>query len=163
MHLTIRPARREDASALLAIYAPYITDSTVSFELTVPTEAEFAARIEQISQSYPYLVCEADGEIAGYAYAAPFAERAAYQHSADLSLYIAPNYKRRGIGRMLYDALFEALRRQGVHMVYAVITGENEDSLRMHTALGFSEVGHIHQAGYKFNRWIDVIWMEKML
>ncbi len=151
-----------DAGALLAIYAQYI-DTSITFEYTLPPEAEFRARIESISQKYPYLVHETDGVIDGYAYAHPYRERAAYQWGAELSVYVNRDAHGRGIGTRLYAALMELLKLQGVRAVYGVVTQPNEKSGRLHTSLGFTPAGTVHRAGFKAGRWHDVTTYEKLL
>jgi len=161
--LTIRNATPTDAEAILAIYAPYITDSCISFETEVPAITEFTARIEHVIPNYPYLVCEVDGKVVGYAYVSQHRERTAYKYSADVSVYIAPEYHWQGIGRALYTKLFELMREQGFYTAIAGITLPNEKSVGLHKALGFKEVGVYHNVGYKFGKWLDVLWMEKPL
>lgn len=163
MPLSIRSATPADAAAILAIYAPYITDTVMTFETEVPALTDFTARVASILSGYPYLVCEADGRIVGYAYASQHRARAAYRYSVDVSIYIAPEYHRQGIGRLLYTALFEQLKARGFYTAYAGITLPNEKSVGLHKALGFTEAGTFHRVGYKANQWLDVIWLEKAL
>ena len=160
---TIRKATSTDSEAILDIYAPYITDTCISFETEVPNIEEFTERIASILDGYPCLVYEADDKIVGYAYGSKHHERAAYQYSADVSIYVAPEYQRRGIGKALYTSLFEALRERGIYTVYAGITLPNDKSVGLHKALGFKEVGVYHSVGYKFHKWLDVLWMGKPL
>ena len=159
--MNIKPAKPDDAEAILNIYAPYITDTCVSFETEVPTIAEFTERMNNIIKSYPYLVCEIGGDIVGYAYASRHRERAAYKYSADVSIYIKPEYQRKGIGKALYTKLFELLREREIYTVYAGITLPNDSSAALHKSLGFKEVGIYHNVGYKFGKWLDVLWLEK--
>jgi len=161
--MKIRDATPADAGAILSIYAPYVANTCVSFETEVPTIDAFTARIEKIVKSYPYLVCECDGVIAGYAYATRHRERGAYRYSADSSVYVAHDYQRRGIGRALYTRLFELLASLGIYTVFAGVVLPNERSVGLHKALGFTEVGTYHNAGYKLGRWLDIIWLEKPL
>ncbi len=163
MNTAIRAATPENAEAILNIYAPYITDTCVSFETEVPTLVEFTKRIEGILENYPYLVYEADGKIAGYAYASKHRERTAYQYSADVSIYIASEYQRRGIGKKPYTNLFDILKANDIFTVYAGITLPNDSSVGLHKSLSFHEVGVYHNVGYKFGKWLDVLWMEKPL
>lgn len=157
----IRLARVEDAPELLEIYTPYVTDTVVSFEYEVPTVEEFTHRVESTLAMHPYLVWEEDGRILGYAYAHPYAVRPAYQWGAELTVYLRPEACHRGLGTKLYGVLFDLLRLQGVRTVYGCITAENQASVAMHRALGFREGGLFHNAGYKFDRWLDVFWLEK--
>jgi len=119
--------------------------------------------MENIQKSFPYLVCEADGVVVGYAYASKHSERAAYRYSANVSIYVKPSNHRQGIGKALYTKLFDLLRDQGIYTVFACITVPNEVSIELHKSLGFSEVGTFHNAGYKLGKWHDVIWFEKAL
>ena len=164
MEFTIRRAAVSDAADILQIYAPFITDTCVTFDTEVPTVSEFAARIENIMKGYPYLVCEGDNKVIGYAYASKHRDRSAYKYSADVSVYIARGYQGRGIGGALYTRLFELLgERRGIYTAYAGITLPNEKSVGLHKAFGFSEIGVYHNVGYKLGRWLDVMWMEKPL
>lgn len=156
----LRFAVPDDAPALLAIYAQYI-GTTVTFEYGLPSEAEFRRRISDFSREYPYLVWEEGGVPLGYAYAHRFHERAAYQWSAELSIYLAPGARGRGLGRRLYSALIELLRLQGVRTAFALVTCPNEPSDRFHRGMGFSVAGVTHGAGFKNGGWHDVTIYEK--
>ena len=162
MSRLFRMATEADAQALLAIYAPY-TRGTASFEDGPPALEEFAARIRDISAVYPYIVCEVDGEIAGYAYAHLYKERAAYRWNVEVTIYLSPAFHRRGIGRALMQRLLEMLRRQGVRMAYSCITLPNPASTGLHAAMGFAEAGVLTDAGWKNGQWRDVVWMQKRL
>ena len=157
----IRVATEADVPAILSIYAPYVTDTTVTFEYEVPTEAEFLNRFRSITRDFPWLVWEENGEILGYAYAARPFERAAYSWCAEPSIYLRPDAQGRGIGRRLYLALEELLKRLGCRVLLALITGENTGSVAFHQKLGYSVCGEIHRCGWKFERWLNVFWMEK--
>ena len=159
----LRPATAADVPAMLAIYAPYVTDTAVTFEYDPPTEAEFAARFARITANYPWLVLEEEGRILGYAYADRAFEKAAYAWCADMTIYLAPEAAGQGRGKALYLALEEALRRQGIVILYALVTASNALSLRFHAALGYREIGRLDASGWKFGRWHDVIWLEKRL
>ena len=169
--LHLRTATPEDAEALLAIYAPYVTDTAITFEYDVPTLAEFRQRIEMTLTKYPYLVAERDGEVLGYAYAGALGERAAYGWSAETSIYLRQDCRRMGLGRCLYDALEAQARRQNIQTLYACIaasSGENDPhlthaSIAFHTDRGYRTVAQFHRCGYKFDRWYDIVWMEKPL
>jgi len=161
--MTIRNAALADAGAILDIYAPFITETCISFETETPTIAEFTERIDSLIKSYPFLVCEADSGIVGYAYGSKHRERAAYKYSAEVSVYVAPEYHRQGIGRILYTRLLELLRKQGIFTVYAGITLPNDKSVGLHKSFGFIEAGIYHNVGYKHGKWLDVLWMEKPL
>ena len=159
---TLRIAREEDAEALLSIYAPFI-ETPVSFETSVPTAEEFASRINDVLKMYPYLVCEMEGRIVGYAYAHRFRERSAYDWCVELSIYVDPGCARKGIGRALYGALLELLKQQGILIAYGCIALPNAGSEGLHRALGFKNLGVFERSGYKCGRWIDIVWYEKVL
>ena len=168
--ITIRPARPSDAEALLAIYAPYVEKTAITFEYDVPTVEEFRSRIEETLKAYPYLVAEIQGRPVGYAYAGPFHTRAAYDWNVETSIYVEEGRKRNGLGRALYDALEKYLRAMGIVTLYACITYPanpdpyvTTDSVDFHSYMGYQMVGNFHQSGYKFNRWYDVVWMEKQI
>lgn len=157
---TIRFATKADAAAILEIYGEYIRNTAVTFEIEVPTVEAFAERIEKITASFPWLVCEIDGELAGYAYAAKHGERAAYRWSADLSVYINEKYHRNHIATALYTALLELLRMQGYYTVYAGVSIPNPQSEAFHTAFGFRNAGEFKNVGYKLGAWHGVAWFE---
>lgn len=168
--LIIRCARMEDAGRLLEIYAPYVEKTAITFEYDVPAEEEFAGRMEKVMKKYPYLVAERDGEILGYAYASPFHSRAAYGWCVETSIYVVMEKRSGGIGGALYNRLEEALRAQGILNLNACIgfaDPEDEylknDSVSFHAHFGYSMVGRFHRCGWKFGRWYDMVWMEKML
>lgn len=157
----IRMAQAEDIPAILDIYAPYVLNTTATFEYTVPALAEFSARFADITKQFPWLVWEEDGKVLGYAYAsAPFA-RAAYQWCAEPSIYLSPEIHGNGIGRQLYAVLEELLARQGYRVFYALITQENLASIAFHEKLGYTHTALLPQCGWKFDRWLGVVWMEK--
>ena len=168
--IIIRGAMPEDAEALLAVYAPYVPETAITFEYEVPTAAEFASRIERTLQRYPYLVAVSDGEILGYAYLSPLGERKAYEHAAETSVYLRRDVRGRGLGKRLYQRLEEIAAAQRITRLYACIayTAEEDEHLtnastRFHESVGYTEVGHFHGCGYKFGRCYDVLWMEKVL
>ena len=168
--MIIRRARKEDAAAMLAIYAPYVEHTAITFDYEVPSLEEFQRRLERVTSSYPWLVAVDEGRIVGYAYASRFHERAAYQWSVEVSVYVAMDHRRKGIGRLLYDALEDALRLQGILNLNACIASPvqpdeylTHDSELFHQRLGYSKVAHFHLCGKKFNRWYDMIWMEKLI
>ena len=163
MGLRIRDARPDDAEALLDIYRPFVTDTTVSFELVPPTLEEFKARIASAQTKWAWLVAETDGTLAGYAYASAFRTRAAYRFTAEVSAYVHPAHRGRGVARALYLQLFEVLVEKGYGNACAGITLPNDPSVAFHRSLGFSAVGTFHRAGWKFGAWRDVSWWEKEL
>ena len=168
--MNIRTARPEDAEALVAIYAPYVLKTAITFEYNVPSIEEFRTRIECISAKYPYLVAEANGIILGYAYAGQFRGRDAYRWAVETSIYVDEHHKRQGIGKKLHEALETALKKQGILNMNACITfkkGADEhitlDSIKFHAKLGYRKVAHFHKCGYRFGRWFDIVWMEKAI
>lgn len=163
MNLAIRPVGEMDVADILAIYTPYITDTVISFETEVPSIEEFSERIDNIQKEFPYLVCEVDGKVVGYAYASKHRARSAYKYSVDVSVYVAANYHRKGIGKALYTSLFGLLDKYDYYSAYAGITLPNEKSIGLHKSFGFTEVGIYHNVGYKDGKWLDVIWLEKPL
>lgn len=161
--LHIRMAVPEDAAALLAIYAPYVTDTAITFEYAVPSLEEFTNRLTSILEKYPYLVAEQEGRILGYAYASTFKGRAAYDWSVETSIYIDMEYRGGGIGTALYEALETMLIKQNILNSYACIAYPNPESIRFHETLGYRTIGHFTKCGFKLGTWYDMIWMEKML
>ena len=160
MSIAIRLARLADVPAIVSIYAPYVNHSTISFELVPPSEDEIAQRLVKTLARFPWLVAEIAGEVAGYAYAGTFRERAAYQWSAEISVYVHNERHGHGIGRTLYTALFTMLRAQGYRNAYGGITLPNLASVALHEAMGMTPVGVYHHVGYKAGAWHDVGWWE---
>ena len=168
--VAIRLASVDDAEELLKIYAYYVEHTAVSFEYDVPAPAEFRERIARTLTKYPYFVAESEEGILGYAYAGPFVGRAAYGWSAELTIYLAPDRRGRGLGRKLYGELEAALAEMGITNLYACIgLPEEEDeyltrsSAEFHAHMGFAAVGTFRRCGRKFQRWYDMIWMEKII
>ena len=159
----IRLAQPADAEGILAIYAPYITDTSFTFEAEVPSVAAFADRIAAYLVHWPWLVYEAEGKIAGYAYGARYRERIGYQWCVECSVYIHDDFQKRGIAKGLYKALFSILRAQGYYNVYAVINLPNEHSVRLHEACGFTWFANYENVGYKLGRWKTVGWWQLKL
>ncbi len=156
----IRLARPSDAPAVAAIYAPIVERTAISFELDPPSAAEMAGRIEANLRTAPWLACDQDGVLAGYAYASRHRERAAYRWSVDVSVYVRDRFRRGGVGRALYTSLLELLRLQGFHAAHAGITLPNAASVGLHETLGFRPVGVYPQVGFKLGRWHDVGWWQ---
>lgn len=156
----IRFAKTEDAEVILGIYEEYIKNTAVTFEIEVPTIAAFRERMERIMGQFPWLVCEVDGVIAGYAYASKHGERAAYRWSADLSVYINEAYHRNHIATELYSAVIGLLQKQGYFTVYAGVSTPNPKSEAFHTAYGFRNLGEFKNVGYKLGEWRGVAWYE---
>ena len=161
--MSIRFACEADLPQVLAIYAPYITDTAYSLEYTVPSLEEFTARFRRITAQFPWLVWEEKGRILGYAYGSLPFERVGYRWSGEASIYLHPDARRKGIGRALYTALEELMKLQGYRNIYAIITAANETSVAFHQALGYHKMAHFTRCAYKFGHWMDVIWMEKQL
>ena len=157
----MRMAVEADVPAMLAVYAPYIEETTYSFEYTVPSEEEFLTRFRRITEQFPWLVWEEEGTVLGYAYGSLPFERAAYAWCAEVSIYLAPEFQGKGIGKKLYAAVEEILWRQGYRIIYALITSENEGSLRFHEKVGYNYCAQFPDCGIKFGKSLGVIWMEK--
>ncbi|MDD3369626.1 MAG: GNAT family N-acetyltransferase [Lachnospiraceae bacterium] len=161
---TIRMATIQDVPSLLAIYEPYVLHTEVTFEYDVPTLQDFASRVESTLEKFPYLVCcNADGKIFGYAYASSFKGRAAYNWSVETSIYVDQNCHHKGIGKILYDALEDILKKQQIRNVCACIAYPNPDSVAFHEYFGYQTVAHFHHSGFKHGKWLDMIWMEKFI
>ena len=156
--IRIREAVPQDAAALAAIYAPYVSDTIISFETEPPAAPEMQRRLAVAGERYPWLVAEQGGQVLGYAYAGEHRSRAAYRWDVDVTVYLTAQAQRRGIGRRLYQALFGLLRRQGHVNAYAGIALPNAASVGLHQALGFVPVGIYRQVGYKHGAWHDVSW-----
>lgn len=187
----LRTATADDAADIQRIYAHYVEQTAISFEVVAPTVEEMRRRISLTLRKYPYWVAIVDGQLAGYAYAGPLGERLAYRWSVETTVYVEVSQRRRGLGRMLYAALEEQLRRQGFRNAYACIavpagaevpvaSPENTlanleraggkadahltlNSVRFHARMGYATVAHFHRCGWKFSSWYDVVWMEKIL
>jgi phosphinothricin acetyltransferase len=160
MSVTIRLATPEDAEGILAIYGPFCESSTVSFEVVAPSFEQMRARIEKIGAQYPWLICEIDGEVAGYVYASQHRERAAYRWNVDVAAYVAANHRRRRVAQALYSTLFSILRGQGYIKAFAGITLPNEASVGLHESMGFKPIALYRGVGYKLGRWLDVGWWQ---
>jgi len=159
----LRRAEIADVPAILDIYAPYILTSTATFEYTVPSLEEFRDRFSSVTKQYPWLVWEEEGELLGYAYASAPYSRAAFAWCAEPSIYLRPDARGRGIGTGLYEALEKILTVQGYHVLYALITEENRESVAFHRKFGYGIRAHFPDCGMKFDRWLGLIWMEKRL
>ena len=160
--MKIRFAEISDAPKLLEIYSQYI-ETAITFEYVLPTKSEFEKRIENIIETYPYLVLEEDGKIIGYAYAHKYMEREAYQWNAELSIYLDKSHLSKGLGKKMICILIEILKAQGVRTVYSLITSPNIKSEKLHLSLGFKTVGMYHKTGFKNGGWYDVAIFEKKI
>lgn len=169
--MNICPVTANDAKELLEIYAPYVQNTAITFEYEVPSLEEFEGRIKNISAKYPYIkAVDDEGNILGYAYAGAFKGRRAYDWSVETTVYVKQDARRSGVGKALYEALEGALAYIGILNVNACIAkpvGDDPylttDSIIFHGKMGYTPVGVFHQCGYKFKRWYDMTWMEKML
>jgi phosphinothricin acetyltransferase len=159
----IRAANDADAPALLAIYAPFVERTAVSFETVVPGVEEFAARMRKCAAQWAWLVAERDGHCLGYAYGSMHRERAAYRWSAETSAYVDSSAQRCGVGKALYLALFDALNARGYCNAYAGMTLPNDASAALHRSVGFEPIGVFRRVGYKFGAWHDVAWAQRKL
>ncbi len=161
--MEIRLAKPSDARSLLDIYAPYVENTAITFEYEVPTIEDFANRVEKTLEKYPYLVAEEDGVVLGYAYASTYYARAAYDWAVELSVYVSQDARGQGVGSKLYDALEDLLDQMGYVHFLACISLPNEASLALHRKRGYQQVAHFPKIGYKFERWHDIVWLQKSL
>ncbi|MDE7212569.1 MAG: GNAT family N-acetyltransferase [Lachnospiraceae bacterium] len=166
----IRTVTADDAEKLLEIYSPYVKNTAISFEYDPPTLDEFKNRILNTLKKYPYLCILQNNRIMGYAYAGAFHPRAAFGWAAETTVYLAPDTRKCGLGRKLYEALEKALKEMGILNLYALVAyPETEDeyltknSAEFHAHLGYVKVGELHNCGYKFGRWYHMIYMEKII
>lgn len=163
MPLTLRIAFPADADACLAIYRPFVESSHTTFETEVPSVEEFARRIESTLAERPWLVAEEGGHVVGYAYASPIKDRAAYQWSVEVAVYVAEGWRGRRVGRNLYEALFRCLKGQGFVNAIGIIALPNAASIALHESLGFEKISHLKGIGYKLGAWHDSGWWQKRL
>jgi L-amino acid N-acyltransferase YncA len=161
--MQVRDATAADAEACAAIYAPYVTDTPITFETDVPTTREMARRIAAAREKHAWLVLEDDGRVVGYAYGGLYKERPAYRWACEVSVYVERTRRRTGAGRALYEALFERLAGRGYRMAIAGMTLPNDASVGLHRALGFELVGTYRRIGYKHGAWHDVAWTQRPL
>ena len=161
--MAIRDAKSADIPAMLEIYSPNVEKTAITFEYEPPTRDAFLERFRNVSSRCPWLVWEENGEILGYAYAAPAFEKAAYAWCADVTVYLREDARGRGIGSALYAALESRLREQGYQLLYALVTADNEASLRFHERLGYVKVGELPDSGWKLGRWHSVFWLQKRI
>ncbi|MBQ2879076.1 MAG: N-acetyltransferase [Anaerotignum sp.] len=161
--IIIRPVTEADAAELVAIYAPYVLETAVTYEYEVPSAEEFRGRIENTTKNYPYLAAEEEGIILGYAYASAFHPRAAFRWSAEATVYLKKEAHGRGIGRMLYKKLEDELRKQNVQTVIALIADPNPESVAFHEKMGYRIAGRLTNCAYKLGEWRGMYYMEKFL
>ena len=160
MSAVIRLAAPSDAGDIQNIYGPIVRETHTSFEVSVPDLDEIAVRIDKSLTQYPWIVCEIDGHVAGYAYASGFRVRYAYQWTTETTVYVHPAFQRRGISRALYRSLFAILREQGYCNAIGVIALPNERSVRAHEAAGFRKTGVLENVGFKAGNWRDTGWWQ---
>jgi phosphinothricin acetyltransferase len=161
--LVVRPATTADADACAAIYAPYVLDTTITFEVVPPTPGQMAARIADSLERHAWLVAEQDDEVVGYAYGAPYGERAAYRWSTTTAIYLRQGLHRTGLGRRLYGDLLDELAARGQRRAFGAVTVPNPPSAHLHVAMGFALVGVMPRIGFKHGRWIDVAWYARSI
>jgi L-amino acid N-acyltransferase YncA len=161
--MNIRPVNLADAGQIAEIYNYYIRNTPQTFETEPLSADEMRARIAEVSEDYPYLVAEENGEVFGYSYATQFKLRQAYAYSAEVSIYVKSDAKHMGIGTELYEKLFDELAETDIHAIIAGISLPNEASVRFHEKLGLSKVAHFREVGYKLGRWIDVGYWELIM
>ncbi len=159
----IRPAFREDVPAMLAIYAPYVLNTTATFEYEPPALEEFFRRYDTFTRQFPWILWEEEGEVLGYAYAAPPYSRPAYAWCAEPTIYLKAEARGRGIGPRLYAALEGILKKQGYQVLYALVCAENGHSVHFHGQMGYEQRAFFPDCGFKFGRWMGLYWMEKRL
>ncbi|MGC4057541.1 MAG: GNAT family N-acetyltransferase [Chitinophagaceae bacterium] len=153
----------EDIAAMLAIYAPYVTDTAISFEYEVPSLEAYTERIAHIAQKYPCIVCEENGELTGFAYASEFRYRAAYQWCAESTIYLDQQHRGKGTGTRLYRSLMGLLERMGYTNVFAGVALPNEGSEQLHRKSGFREIGEFRDIGFKHGAWHSTRWYQLSL
>ena len=168
--IRLRVATPDDAEKIRAVYAPYVRETAITFEYEVPAVDEFRSRIAHTLQKYPYIVAERNGEILGYAYTGAFVGRAAYDWAIETSIYVGMDLRKMGLGKRLYNAIEAISRAQHIINLNACIGSTdvpdahlNNNSAEFHAHLGYRMVGEFRQCGYKFGRWYNMVWMEKML
>lgn len=161
--IVLRLATKQDAAAILEIYAPIVRDTAISFEIEVPALGEMQDRIQSILANYPWLVAEHESRIWGYAYASRYRQRAGYNWAVETSVYVHPQARRRGLAARMYAALLAILQLQGFCKAYAVITLPSPSSVGLHESLGFRHFATFQSVGYKLNTWWDVGWWQRVL
>lgn len=156
----IRPAAAVDAPSICEIYNHHVRETVVTFEEQPVADDEMARRIAETTATYPWLVSEIDGSIAGYSYASSWKRRSAYRYAAESTIYMAPQFAGRGLGSELYRALIAAMRSRGLHCAVGGISLPNPASIALHEKLGFKPIGHFREVGWKFGSWVDVGYWE---
>ena len=159
----IRTMTLNDVSEITRIYAHYVTHTVVTFDTKVPSEKEMCERLQPIIRNCPAWVCVEEGKIAGYCYAHEWKTKKAYRATAETTIYLHPDYLRKGYGRILMEQLIKDCRERSYHTLVACITIPNEPSVKLHEKLGFKQVSHFHEVGRKFDKWLDVADYELIL
>lgn len=161
--MLIRPCAADDIDAVCAIYNHYIENTVITFEEIPLSVEQMRGRIEGYMQLFPWLVCEDAGEIIGYAYASKWKDRSAYKHTAEVTVYLHHKHVGKGVGRALYQELIDQLAARKMHVLLACIAVPNAASEKLHEHFGFNKVAHFTEVGFKFNRWLDVGYWQKLL
>jgi L-amino acid N-acyltransferase YncA len=162
--LLIRDGTEDDAAAIAAIYAHHVLNGTATYDIDPPSPEEMLAKLRRLAAAgWPFLVAEVAGEVAGYAYATQFRDRAAYRFACENSIYVAPLHMRRGVGKALLRSLIDRSAACGFRTMVAVVGGAEPASIALHAALGFEEAGRLKRVGFKFNRWLDTVYLQRTL
>lgn len=161
--MNIRPCEPGDIEQICDIYNYYISNTVITFEEIPLTISEMSQRIDTYKKLYPWLVCEVEGQVVGYAYASRWKDRSAYKHTAEITVYLKNNLTRKGYGKALYASLLESLNALNCHVILGCIALPNESSEKLHEYFGFEKVAHFSEAGNKFGRWVDVGYWQKIL
>jgi phosphinothricin acetyltransferase len=156
-------ATEDDVDAIMDIYRPYILETAITFEYEEISKEAFLERMRTVQKQFPWLVCEQEGKVIGYAYCSKFKERAAFGWDCECSVYIHKEAHRKGVATALYNKLFELIKEQGYYNIYALITYPHESSIALHKKFGFTEVGIYEKTGYKMGIWWDLIVLVKRL
>lgn len=161
--MIIRNVLNSDIPQVVEILNHYVRNDSCTFQINTYSISEISEKIAEITKVYPYIVMEEDNEVIGFAYASRWREKQAYDKSAETTIYLNPQQKHRGLGKILYQELIEQLRQKNFRLLVACLTLPNPSSVRLHESLGFEKAGEFRDAGYKFNRWCDVGFWQKVL
>lgn len=159
----IRDVELKDSEQICKIYNYYVKNTVITFEEEPVSVSEMENRIKKTTATHPWIVYEKEGTVVAYAYASPWRVKSAYRFSAELTVYADINNRGQGLGSTLYSELISRMVEKGIHCVYGVITVPNEISFKLHEKLGFSQCAHCHEVGFKFDKWIDVAYWERIL
>lgn len=169
-NFNIRLVKKQDVLSILNIYSYYVLNTAVSFDITPPDLMDFEELVKDISKNYPYLVVEDEGKIIGYAYTHAYIKRAAYNHVCEITIYLNKDYKGYGLGTRLYNILEEISGLQNINRIYACIGVTNDEDIHLdnrsmyfHAHMGYKHIGQFNESGYKFNKFYDMIWVEKII